>query len=211
MPAVAPGIPLYVEAIALRALRKRPDERYADVAALRADLAQAQELGTEGDGPHTYAAAPVESETSAADQTVIGEEREIALMPSARHTPSLHEGTIVLGARPDVEQPEQRAAVEARLVIQTPDLRLVNKSFDVRPLPFSMGRAAESNLQSHDPMWSRRHAVIELRDGGLFVRDVESANGVFVDGRRVAAAAAEPLFFGAQIGIGNTMFRLCRA
>jgi len=122
------------------------------------------------------------------------------------------ESTIVFAGRSGAGTSQDRPALEARLVvIQSPDPRLASRSFDLEPLPFSIGRATESSVSSHDMRWSRRHAVIELKNRALFVRDCGSANGVFVDGRRVPSETAEPLFFGAQIAIGGTTFRLVPA
>src|SRR5204863_313755 len=41
------------------------------------------------------------------------------------------------------------------------------------------------------------------RDGGYFIRDLESANGTFVGGKRVAAGREVPLFFGSTILLGS--------
>lgn len=53
---------------------------------------------------------------------------------------------------------------------------------------------------------SRRHAVVEIfgRDM-MFVRDLESTNGTYHNGRRVAAARLKP---GDTIGIGKTVLKL---
>jgi FHA domain-containing protein len=48
----------------------------------------------------------------------------------------------------------------------------------------TLGRE-HSDLVIEDPEVSRSHAVLRVVDGGLEVRDLGSANGTFVDGRRV--------------------------
>ena len=52
----------------------------------------------------------------------------------------------------------------------------------------SIGRAPGNEvLLSHDPLVSRRHCVIELRDGQLWIFDVGSRFGTFVNGERLTA------------------------
>lgn len=60
-----------------------------------------------------------------------------------------------------------------------------------------VGRAADCDLQLPHPSVSRYHARIERRDGGLFVTDLASMNGVYVAGRRVSETA--------QLGEGDTV------
>lgn len=71
------------------------------------------------------------------------------------------------------------------------------------PLPPSrtrvtLGRAG-SDIELDNPVVSRRHAVIERVAGGLWLRDLGSTNGTFVDGRRVGRQQLSP---GAVIQIG---------
>jgi len=56
-------------------------------------------------------------------------------------------------------------------------------------------------LSLDDPQASRRHARLEFGHGVWFVTDLNSANGVFVNGERVARQA---LNHGDQIQIGQT-------
>jgi adenylate cyclase len=51
-----------------------------------------------------------------------------------------------------------------------------------------VGRAPTSDLPIFDPTISRRHAELEVRDGGVSVRDLGSSNGTFLNGARVDAA-----------------------
>jgi hypothetical protein len=50
---------------------------------------------------------------------------------------------------------------------------------------FVIGRSSACNLALDDALVSRRHASIEVRDGGAFVEDLGSRNGVLVNGVRV--------------------------
>lgn len=50
-----------------------------------------------------------------------------------------------------------------------------------------LGRERDNELVLTDPRVSRYHAVIELDDGRWVVRDQSSANGTFVNGKRISA------------------------
>jgi Inner membrane component of T3SS, cytoplasmic domain len=55
-----------------------------------------------------------------------------------------------------------------------------------------LGRDPGCDLVISDPKCSRRHAVIEAVGQGLTIRDTGSANGVFVNGKRVERSSLEP-------------------
>jgi hypothetical protein len=67
--------------------------------------------------------------------------------------------------------------------------------------PVVIGRAPECNIQLHDANVSRRHAEIHPRGTGYALVDLNSTNGVRVNGLRVAEAV---LSDGDEILIGNT-------
>jgi EAL domain-containing protein (putative c-di-GMP-specific phosphodiesterase class I) len=58
------------------------------------------------------------------------------------------------------------------------------------PLPFSVGRMPESNLHLSAKSVSRNHAELFLRDGRLWIRDLESKNGTYLNRRRILYACA---------------------
>jgi EAL domain-containing protein (putative c-di-GMP-specific phosphodiesterase class I) len=55
----------------------------------------------------------------------------------------------------------------------------------VFPLPFRVGRLPGSNLSLGSDSVSKEHAEFFLRDGDLWVRDVGSKNGTFVNSERI--------------------------
>jgi DNA-binding NtrC family response regulator len=71
-----------------------------------------------------------------------------------------------------------------------------------------LGSDAGCDLVLTDPKVSRRHAAIGAVHGGLFVRDLGSTNGTFVDSVRVTEAVA-PIT--ASIRFGSTILRASAA
>ncbi len=54
---------------------------------------------------------------------------------------------------------------------------------------FHVGREAPCEIQVDDPRVSRRHAVVTWARGQWTIRDLQSGNGLFVNGRRVESAS----------------------
>jgi pSer/pThr/pTyr-binding forkhead associated (FHA) protein len=78
----------------------------------------------------------------------------------------------------------------------------------VYPVPrdgLVIGRGAECDIVVDDPGVSRRHAMVKPGRGGFVVTD-ESANGTFVNGKRMTGA--HPLKHGDVLGIGTEEFRI---
>lgn len=69
------------------------------------------------------------------------------------------------------------------------------------PLPVTIGRAADANLLVTDAQVSRMHARIELHDGTLSVRDLDSRNGTLVNARPIGAPT--PVQPGDEIDVGS--------
>jgi adenylate cyclase len=53
-----------------------------------------------------------------------------------------------------------------------------------------VGRAATSDVPIFDPTISRRHAEVQLAPSGVFVRDLGSSNGTFLNGARITETTA---------------------
>lgn len=68
----------------------------------------------------------------------------------------------------------------------------------------SMGRSEEREIVLQDPAASRMQADVRSQDGVYWIRDYGSANGTFVNGRRVRE---RPMQHGDRIRIGSTEFR----
>jgi pSer/pThr/pTyr-binding forkhead associated (FHA) protein/type II secretory pathway pseudopilin PulG len=68
-----------------------------------------------------------------------------------------------------------------------------------------MGRDPSSDLVLNDPKCSRRHAVIEAGPDGMAIRDAGSANGIYVNGKKVERAK---LSDGDEIRLGDVVVRV---
>ena len=68
--------------------------------------------------------------------------------------------------------------------------------------PLVIGRTGEADVVLADPEASRRHARLESERGIVYVRDLESSNGTFLNGRRVREAIE--VRKGDEIDVGTT-------
>jgi pSer/pThr/pTyr-binding forkhead associated (FHA) protein len=68
--------------------------------------------------------------------------------------------------------------------------------------PLVIGRDKQAELVLGDPEVSRRHARLEVQRGIVFLRDLESKNGTFLNGRRVRTPIE--IREGDEIDVGTT-------
>ena len=68
-----------------------------------------------------------------------------------------------------------------------------------------LGRNRENEIFIVDPSVSRNHAVLEVHDGKLVVRDTGSTNGTFVNGERIQLRTLRP---GDLVAFGKTQMRV---
>jgi pSer/pThr/pTyr-binding forkhead associated (FHA) protein len=68
-----------------------------------------------------------------------------------------------------------------------------------------VGRQAECDIQLESSKVSRRHCFLAKAGGQLFIRDLESTNGIRVNGQRVEGST---LKHGDELMIGNIRFRV---
>jgi serine/threonine-protein kinase len=70
----------------------------------------------------------------------------------------------------------------------------------------TIGKTPDNAIVVTDGAISRKHAAFLLRDGKVFVRDLESSNGTFVNGQRIGQQE-QPLADGDEIAMGRTKIR----
>lgn len=81
---------------------------------------------------------------------------------------------------------------------------LAQSSWPITDRGLTMGRSEQRDIILPDPAASRHHCTVLANHGDYVVRDMGSANGVFVNAKRVREAVLRE---GDRIRIGNTEFR----
>ena len=71
----------------------------------------------------------------------------------------------------------------ARLVLLSEGL--TGKTFDLKPELTTVGRLPDNALQIPEASVSSHHCEIQLRGNDLFVRDLGSTNGTFINGEKI--------------------------
>jgi hypothetical protein len=90
-----------------------------------------------------------------------------------------------------------------RLVVQRSPSLQVGDEFQLNSAPLTVGRGGQNDLVlAGDEFASARHARIEVRGDGAWVQDLESTNGTYVNGARVAGA--QRLDAGDVLRVGET-------
>jgi FHA domain len=64
-------------------------------------------------------------------------------------------------------------------------LRYLAHDLEVPSGQFVIGRTPDCQLSLDDPLVSRRHALLVVQQNGIFVEDLGSRNGVFVNGTKI--------------------------
>lgn len=102
-------------------------------------------------------------------------------------------------------EPVVRAPAARLLVLDSPALR-PGTTLELRE-PTRLGRGGENAIRlDGDDFASTRHALLEPRPDGLWVEDVGSTNGTFVNGARVTTA--RHLLPGDVLRVGRTDLRV---
>jgi hypothetical protein len=106
-----------------------------------------------------------------------------------KQAPSQDSMILTPGAAASAGLGRPSARRNARLVVQRSPSLEEGGEFPLNAAPVTVGRGGQNDLVlSGDEFASARHARIELRGDGVWVQDLESTNGTFVNGARVAGA-----------------------
>jgi FHA domain len=92
------------------------------------------------------------------------------------------------------------------VVLRSPSLE-TDAMFPVDSAPVTVGRGGQNDLVlDGDEFASARHARIEARPDGIWVQDLDSTNGTFLNGARVVGA--ERMSPGDVLRVGETDLRV---
>jgi len=111
----------------------------------------------------------------------------------------------LLAARPRVRAAADIGAMQPML-LELEILERGNRRMHRGRPPFELGRTREADLFLRDPEVSRRHLRFESHGGVVYIEDLHSSNGTFLNGRRVAEAIE--VREGDEIDVGTTRLRV---
>ena len=128
-----------------------------------------------------------------------GRERQAPSQDSMILTPS--------AARAAGLRREAPARRSVHLVVQRSPSLEEGDEFPLNSAPVTVGRGGQNDLVlDGDEFASSRHARIEVRGDGVWVQDLDSTNGTYVNGSRVAGA--QRLGAGDVLRVGETDLRI---
>lgn len=78
----------------------------------------------------------------------------------------------------------------ARLVLLSEGL--TGKTFELKPELTTVGRLPDNALQIPEASVSSHHCEIQLRGNDLFVRDLDSTNGTYINGEKIKEGTLKP-------------------
>jgi two-component system, cell cycle response regulator len=81
---------------------------------------------------------------------------------------------------------------------------LLGKTFTIEQPVLTIGRSSQCDIQIEDDNVSRKHAEINFRDGLVWLTDLQSTNGSYVNSKRVSEV---PLNDGDLVLIGRVLFK----
>ncbi len=95
--------------------------------------------------------------------------------------------------------------MKIRIVILAPESK--KGSFSVN-LPIVVGRSGEAKFRIQQDRVSRKHCEFFAQDGVVFVRDLGSTNGTFLENNPLPSSTKLPVSTGATMRIGSLTFRV---
>jgi hypothetical protein len=97
-------------------------------------------------------------------------------------------------------EPEPEPSVE-EVAPEPAALTIAGRRHELGPRPLVLGRSKDADIRITDPNVSRRHAEVRPSANGYTIVDLDSTNGIEIDGKRVKELA---LTNGASFLIGST-------
>lgn len=112
-------------------------------------------------------------------------------------------GRVMWAVWNQVRTPLAATTTQAQTVYQI-DSGAPAGELDLSAGPIDIGRHTTCGLaRPHDAFLSQQHCRVGRDQHGVWICDLESTNGTFVDGRRISAT--EPLTRGARITAGSVV------
>jgi len=105
--------------------------------------------------------------------------------------------------------PAPRVPQDIGLVLAVND-RVVELTVSEGQPPRIVGRSSDADVPLADPEASRGHAALQAAGGALFITDLGSRNGTFLNGKRLSAEGIE-VKSGDHIDVGNTRIEIIEA
>ena len=172
----------------LRCGAQKPAQQSSELVQQPATIQQPEQAVTPQQQPATTPSEqpqvptpPTPSQSTSAQQTT--PEQQVTQNPPQT---SQTEAQQITTQQPQAQQTQLQQKYYL-LFIQTPNGGLINQkvplNFDIFP-SISIGRSPENVIIVPDPEVSRRHAVVSLEEGELYIEDLNSTNGTYVyDGK----------------------------
>ncbi|MFL5370024.1 MAG: FHA domain-containing protein [Myxococcales bacterium] len=93
--------------------------------------------------------------------------------------------------------------VSANFIVKAPSG--LEKAYPMRQMTLTIGRSDQCDISVKDSSMSGRHAEIKKSDGDITIRDLGSANGIYLNGERIEEAE---LYDGDVLRLGQTSIRI---
>ena len=88
----------------------------------------------------------------------------------------------------EIKNAEQSLDSHLDWYLVTEHSKLKDRDFHIRKTPSIIGRSSNCTMAIPSKLLSRKHAELTCKDGRLFIRDLNSANGCFVNGIRITSS-----------------------
>jgi hypothetical protein len=75
----------------------------------------------------------------------------------------------------------------------------------------SLGRTSDNDIALDDPFLSKKHAMFTVRESKIYLEDLNSRNGTFLNGNRLNMGVDAQLTDGDKISMGNVEFLFIKA
>lgn len=184
---LAPDLPTSVERVILKALAKRPEERFQN----GAEMAEALRLARQG--------LSADQGASTAAPTQAGYASLATLMSQQTPPPAPKEA-----AWPT---PPSDLEAGAQVMVMAPDGTSSAVAFGARSA-LTIGRDPGNSIALDDPQVSRQHCQVSTDNGRFFVTDLNSTNGTFLGDNKLLPGVAEPWRPGQPVRVGGHWLRL---